>query len=250
MKGLLLAGGIGSRLRPLTNVIPKCMVPINGRPLLDIWLEFLVDAGINEVLINTHYMASFVQEYVHKSTWRKMVTISYEETLLGTAGTILKNKDFFNKEPFFVAHADNLSRFQMSDFIDSHLSLQESIATMMLFYTNEPESCGIVELKDRVVHKFYEKQSGNHGNLANAAVYIFNPSIFNILEGLSHQEMDISLDVIPLLLGQINTFINTDYHLDIGSNKTYNQANNNFMPSDMHPENSILWKHMFNSVNL
>ena len=68
MRALLLAAGLGTRLRPLTNYLPKCLVPIHGRPLLDYWLETLLENGIEQVLINTHYMAPMVQQYLKKST--------------------------------------------------------------------------------------------------------------------------------------------------------------------------------------
>ena len=95
MRALLLAAGLGTRLRPLTDVTPKCLAPIRGRPLLDIWLERLSAAGIGPYLINTHYLASQVVEYVESSKYKSLVTIVHEPVLAGTAGTLIGNLGFF-----------------------------------------------------------------------------------------------------------------------------------------------------------
>ena len=91
MKALLLAGGTGTRLQPLTKFIPKCLAPIRGRPLLDYWIAALVESGINEILINTHYLSHLVEFYVKNSSWKNNVTLINEATLLGTGGTISEN---------------------------------------------------------------------------------------------------------------------------------------------------------------
>ena len=110
MKVLLLAAGLGTRLQPITNKIPKCLVPINGKPLLEYWLENLNKIGITDFLINTHYMNDKVEDFIKNSKYKDMVTLTYEKNLLNTAGTILANEDFFstNNEPFMLVHADNL----------------------------------------------------------------------------------------------------------------------------------------------
>ena len=137
MRALLLAAGYGTRLKPLTNHLPKCLVPINGKPLIDYWLENLLNNGIEEILINTHYLSSIVQNYIDLSKWKSFVEVVHEETLLGTGGTILKNKEFFRNETFFVAHADNLSIFDMKEFSNRHLNRpSETEITMMLFETS------------------------------------------------------------------------------------------------------------------
>jgi mannose-1-phosphate guanylyltransferase len=92
MRALLLAAGIGSRLRPLTETVPKCLVPIHGRPLLDYWLELLFSGGTERVLINTHWLADHVRDYVASCRWRPRIDLVHEGTLLGTGGTILANR--------------------------------------------------------------------------------------------------------------------------------------------------------------
>ena len=104
-----MAAGLGTRLRPITNDTPKCLVPINGRPLLDIWVETLVCSGVKEILVNAHYLHNQVKEYVNNSKYKNLILIQYEEELLGTAGTLIKNSSFLEDEGGLLIHADNFS---------------------------------------------------------------------------------------------------------------------------------------------
>ena len=230
MRALLLAAGLGTRLKPLTNYLPKCLVPIHGRPLLDYWLELLVKNGFNDVIINTHYLAPLVIKYVMSSGWTKHVTLVHEENLIGTGGTILANKDFFKDEPFLVAHADNLTIFDPLLFFSTHQNRAEGCEmTMMLFKTLDPASCGIVDLdQSGAVKSFYEKVRSPPGNLANAAVYILEPAVLSFLEGLGKREIDFSTEVIPHFMGQIATYLNDVYHRDIGTLSSWEEAQKDF----------------------
>lgn len=225
MKALLLAAGLGTRLRPITNTIPKCLVPLDEKPLLEYWLENLLEVGVTEFLINTHYLHEEVERFINNSSYKKYVTLIYEKELLNTGGTILHNKKFFDKEePFFVIHADNLCFCNFKEFIDVH-KIQKNPLTMMLFKTATPKSCGIVRLDEQnTVIEFHEKVENPPSNLANAAVYICDYEIINFLEKLDKTEADFSLDVIPSFLGRINTYLNNVYHIDIGTPETYKEA--------------------------
>ncbi len=108
MKVLLLAAGTGSRLRPITQTLPKCLVPIAGRPLLEFWLELLGPlASCGETIINTHYMPEKVREYVAQSPYREKISLVHETALLGTGGTLIQNLPRLKGEDTLVAHADN-----------------------------------------------------------------------------------------------------------------------------------------------
>jgi mannose-1-phosphate guanylyltransferase len=230
MRALLLAAGFGTRLQPLTNFLPKCLVPINGRPLLDYWLETLLENGIEKVLVNTHYMAPMVQDYLRYSTWSSSVKLVHEEILLGTGGTILKNRFFFNNEPFLVAHADNLTIFDVKAFTNKHAGRPTgSEFTMMIFATSDPQSCGIVSLDtEGVVQDFHEKVANPPGNLANGAVYMLEPSVVKWMASLGKSEVDFSNEVIPNFLGKIFTVPNALYHRDIGTMKSWAESNRDF----------------------
>ena len=226
MKAFLLAAGLGTRLRPVTNHIPKCLVPINGKPLLEYWLENLTKAGITEFLINTSYLSAEVENYVKSSIYKDNITLVHETELLNTGGTLLFNKHFFNNEAFLLIHADNLSICNFDLFIDSHSKRPKNCEiTMMLFKTDKPSSCGIVELDSHnIVQKFHEKVKNPPSNLANGAIYICEPTIFDFLSSLNKQDIDFSNDVLPNYMGKINTFLNDTYHRDIGTIESYAMA--------------------------
>lgn len=226
MKALLLAAGLGTRLRPLTETIPKCLVPINGKPLLEYWLDLLLPAGISKVLVNTHYLAQRVIEFRAASPWRDQISLVHEAVLLGIGGTILANRQFFEPDPFIVAHADNLSRFVVNDFLRAHSRRPKGAAlTMMTFETDMPQTCGIVEVDaSGLVQRFHEKVSDPPGNRANAAVYVIEQEVVDFLGSLGKEVIDFSTEVIPHYLGRIATFHNTDYHRDIGSPESLRTA--------------------------
>ena len=230
MRALLLAAGLGTRLRPLTNHLPKCLVPIHGTPLLEYWLEALITQGIEKVLINTHYLEPVVRQYIGKSAWLPYIELVHEEALLGTGGTVLNNQNFFRGEAFFMAHADNLTLFDLAKFVEQHsVRPKGSEITMMTFKSSAPETCGVVELDgQQLVQAFHEKVNNPPGNLANAAVYIIEPSVVGWMETLKKPQLDLSTEVIPHYVGKIFTYENTVYHRDIGTMDSWEEANRDF----------------------
>ena len=219
MKSLLLAAGLGTRLRPLTEDWPKCLMPIHGRPLLEYWLGILWREGITDVLVNLHHHAEIVGDFVRRPRFQKWVQTAYEKELFGTAGTLRGNVDFFRGEPLLLVHADNWSCCQFSEFIAYHHDQrpQGTVMTMMTFECPQPSSCGIVELDEEgVVIGFHEKVEYPPGNLANAAVYILEPEVLEWIAQNTHSS-DFSLDVLPHFVGRIATWNNDSIHKDIGT---------------------------------
>ena len=226
MKALLLAAGLGTRLKPITDIVPKCLVPINGKPLLEYWIDSLVDAGIKEILINTHYKKETVEEFVRQNKHCKYITTVHEPKLLATGGTLYKNREFFQNDDVLMAHADNLCIFDFKAFIEAYNTRPKAVELkMMTFTTDIPETCGIVKLdKNCIVTDFLEKVKNPPSNLANAAVYIMSPKILKFVESLNKNVIDFSTEVIPNFIGRINTFHNDVYHRDIGNLESYSLA--------------------------
>lgn len=227
MRALILAAGLGTRLRPLTETVPKCLVPIHGRPLLDYWCELLLGSGaVERLLINTSWLADQVCAYVAESRWCDLIDLVHEEQLLGTGGTVLANRAWFGEGPFMVAHGDNLTLFNPTAFIERHRNRPAgSEMTMMTFTTDMPQSCGIVEVNGKgLVEAFHEKVADPPGNIANGAVYIFEPSMLKFLAGLRKPDIDLSTEVLPAFLGKICVFANTNYHRDIGTLESLQSA--------------------------
>ncbi|WP_374649786.1 nucleotidyltransferase family protein [Dongia sp.] len=232
MRALLLAAGLGTRLRPITEAIPKCLVPIRGQPLLDYWLVNLAGAGVEEILINTGYLSDLVRAHVRRSPWANRITLVHEDRLLGTGGTVLANRAFFGEESFLVIHADNLSAIDLDAFRQAHRGRKpDTDMTMALFRTDQPSNCGIVQLdsEGRVV-EFHEKMADPPGNLANGAVYIFEPEVFRRLARVGKPTIDLSTEIIPGYVGRIQSYEITGYHRDIGTVEGLTRAEREYQP--------------------
>jgi len=224
VKALLLAAGFGTRLKPLTDVTPKCLMPIKNQPLLDVWLEKLTNVGVGPFLINTHYLFNQVEEYAKTSKYKDEIQLVYEPELLGTAATIKANYNFLAGSDCFLIHADNYCLTDFNQFINAHNQRPlNCVMTMMSFQTETPETCGILEIdKNGIVVGFHEKVKNPPGNLANGAVYILSSEL---IEWINLRNItDFSTQVIPFWLGKIANFENKNIHIDIGSVESYNRA--------------------------
>lgn len=227
MRAVLLAAGLGTRLRPLTDKTSKCLVPIHGQPLLAYWLDALfADDQIDRVLINTHYLAEQVQAFVSSSPWCDHIDLVHEPQLLGTGGTLLANRAWFGNEAFLVIHADNLTDASIGSLIDAHQAAgSDVLMTLLAFRTATPKQCGIVELDCRSrVTGFYEKVEHPPGNLANGAVYVFSPKVLEHMASKGRSQLDLSTEVIPDLLPHVLAVEHTGFFLDIGSPSALEQA--------------------------
>jgi len=218
-KALLLAAGFGTRLKPLTDIWPKCLMPVQGRPLLEYWLWILHNAGVNDVLVNTHYLHKYVDEFLEQLHFSNWVKLTHEDNLLGTAGTIRSNADFYKDSTILLAHADNWTCCDFSDFLYYHHNKRPkgTAMTMMTFLCPNPSTCGVVELdRNNIVVGFHEKVKNPPGKLANAAVYLIEQQVVKWI--LDHPNVnDFSTEVLPEFLGKIATWNNYEIHRDIGT---------------------------------
>ena len=227
MKAFLLAAGIGSRLRPVTDKIPKCLVPINGHPLLYYWLKLFEQHGIDEVLINLHHLPDLVFEFLDENKFDLKIHTVFEQELLGSAGTIRNNFDFVcNDNEFMICYADNLTNMNLAQMIGFHQS-KHPVLTLGLFYTNNPSKCGIAEVdENNTVISFIEKPKNPTSNLAGAGVYIANHEIKNYLP--DPYPSDIGFRVLPQLVGMMKGYLIEEYFIDIGTVENYTQARREF----------------------
>jgi len=223
MKAFLLAAGVGSRLRPITDKIPKCLVPINGHPLLYYWLKLFEQHGVDEVLINLHHLPDLVFQFLEENEFDLIVHTVFEQELLGSAGTIRNNFDFVCKEQdFLICYADNLTNINLTKMKDFHESTQP-ILTLGLFYTNNPTKCGIAEIaEDQTIIGFVEKPAQPKSNLAGAGIYIANHEIWHYLP--DRQPADFGYDVLPQLVGRMKGYFIKEYFIDIGTIENYEKA--------------------------
>lgn len=220
MKAILLSAGFGSRLYPITETKPKCLLDIDGEPILGRWLRELDIPAINEIFINTHHLSNQVKDYIQKMELCSKITISHEKVLLGT-GKTLKKIAHDSEHDFLVVHTDNYIECAIADFINFHQKRKrkrkDAVITVMTFDTDKPKSCGIFEFDDSgKVIGFYEKSEEFHGNVANGAVYIFSSKILKLIQG-DNEDYDIARDIIPRYLNYVETWHNSGVHIDIGT---------------------------------
>lgn len=219
MEALLLAAGLGTRLQPLTSVLPKCLMPIQGRPLLGLWMEMLHRGGVERIFVNLHYLSPLVRDYISGSPYANKVTFLDEPELLGTAGTLGHFRDSYGSNTLLMAHADNLTLFDVAAFKAAYDGRPDGCKlTMMTFETDDPKSCGIVTTDDlgRIV-EFTEKPDRDIGRLANGAVYIMDlAEIFHHMDQ-GENITDFSTQILPYFIGRMNSFHNGLYHRDIGN---------------------------------
>ena len=220
LRALLLAAGLGTRLRPITLQTPKCLVSVAGKPLLEHWLEKLESAECESVLINTHYLAEKVDKFLEQRLNSNIkVKVTHESKLLGTAGTLLANRQFFEGATGLLIHADNAMADDLQGFLHAHGNRNpECLMTMLTFTTDNPGSCGIVGSDSRgIIRSFHEKVANPPGNCANGALYAFNESLLDRLGAMTPLPRDFSTEVLPTLLGRIQTWHTHKAYLDVGT---------------------------------
>jgi mannose-1-phosphate guanylyltransferase len=223
MKAFLLAAGMGSRLRPITDTIPKCMVPIDGRPMLDIWLDALDYAGADEVLVNLHHLPDVVRRHVDARTRPPAVRAFFEPELLGSAGTLRANRAWVETDEMFLAcYADNLTDFDLRSLVAAHKE-HGALATLTVFHSEHPSTGGVVELDESgTVTGFAEKPANPVSDLVNAGMYAFGPGVLDEIGGPTPR--DIGYDLLPRLVGRAKAVPVEGYLRDIGTVAAYRRA--------------------------
>jgi mannose-1-phosphate guanylyltransferase len=222
VKAFLLAAGVGSRLRPITDTIPKCMVPIDGRPMLDIWLDSLYHGGVDEVLVNLHHLPHVVRRHLDARVAPPAVRTFFEPELLGSAGTLAANRAWVGADEMFLAcYADNLTDFDLRSLVQWHRE-RGVVATLAVFHSERPSSGGVVELdRSGMVIGFTEKPSNPVSDLVNAGMYAFHP---DVLDEIGHPPCDIGYDLLPRLVGRAAAVPVDGYLRDIGTVEAYRRA--------------------------
>jgi mannose-1-phosphate guanylyltransferase len=223
LKAFLLAAGNGTRLRPLTDTVPKCLVPIGGVPMLQIWLQTCKSFGISEVLINLHAQAESVRHYLQQNANGIRIRIAEEPELLGSAGTLRANRDWVASEDcFWVFYADVLNCADLGNMLKLHQQRRPA-ATLGVYRVPDPTRCGIVSIdEDSVIRDFIEKPSSSNSNLAFSGLMIGTRELLEAIP--DRTPSDIGFDVLPRLIGRMLAFPINDYLIDIGTMENYRMA--------------------------
>mgnify|MGYP001820566583 CR=1 FL=1 len=222
---LVLAGGLGTRLRPLTDRVPKCLVEIGGFPLLEGWHAALAAAGFDRAIVNAHAHAAQVEAWAQEASDRGPVqwTVFHEPELLGSAGTLRAVLPQLERgRDFLVIYGDNLSEVDLGAFLAFHRDGGHEF-TIALYEVPDPESKGVVELdaNDRVV-SFEEKPERPRSNLVNAGLYAISRGVLGSIDW--SEAFDLGHDVLPLLISRMAGYRLHGYHRDIGTPESLESA--------------------------
>ena len=229
IKAMVMSAGVGSRLDPLTKFIPKPLVPVANRPVMDILFEKLASIGVKDVICNTYYLADkIIERYEHNNSGINFNYIK-EETLSGTAGGVKKCQFFFDKgSSFLVMSADGLSNADLKKGIEIHKN-SGAIATIGIkrISPEEVSHFGVVVTDENgFITEFQEKPSveAAKSNFINTGIYIFDYKIFDYIP--ENTFYDFAKNVFPELLKEhaINTFEVNEYWSDIGTLEQYKQS--------------------------
>jgi len=223
MKAFLLAAGNGTRLRPLTDNVPKCLLPIQGVPLLEIWLRNCKAAGITDVLVNTRAHTEAIRKFAAEQKTGVRIRIVEEPELLGSAGTLAENREFVaGEESFFVLYADVLTNVDLRRMLAFHTQ-KRLPATLGIYKVPDPTRCGIVTMDENaVISNFIEKPMHPESNWAFAGVMIAGPAFFDFLP--NRRPADLGFDVLPKMTGNMAAYPIAEYLLDIGTIANYHHA--------------------------
>lgn len=228
MKAVVMAGGEGSRLRPLTIGRPKPMVPVVNQPVMGHIIELLKKHGITDIVVTLQYMADVIQDtFRDGSEYGVNIKYTIEEVPLGTAGSVKLAEEMLD-ETFLVISGDALTDFDLGKIIDFHRERQ-AIATLTLTRVANPLEYGVVIIgEDGRISQFQEKPSWGDvfSDTVNTGIYVLEPEIFKRFE--RHKVFDFSQQLFPLLLERgdpIYGFVAEGYWSDVGSIPDYMRSN-------------------------
>ena len=223
---LILAAGLGSRLRPLTDACPKALMEVGGVPLLDHWFDCIerFAGGQAEVRINAHHLHEQIAQRVglYRQRTSSRWTVCREPALLGTAGTVREQLAWLDAPPgSILIYADNFSSIDLQAFWRAHVRRGAPL-TMALFRSETPQACGLVEMQGDSVIAFQEKPRRPKSNLANAGVLAFQAGAIG--PEIRADDRDLGRDLLPRFAGRAAGWILEDFHCDIGTETGLLQA--------------------------
>jgi mannose-1-phosphate guanylyltransferase / phosphomannomutase len=230
VKAVVLAAGLGTRMRPLTEEMPKCLLPVGGRPLLTHILELLNRHGIEDVFINLHWHASRIRATIgNGSAVGVDITYLEEDQLSGTAGPIRKLAGHLRDDRFLVLNGDNLTNLDLSALTEFH---QDSAAELTIALHREeradlPEKSAVETDADGRIVSFIEKPAPSQisSNWSSGGVYVFESHLIEYVpEGRPY---DLGHDLIPLLMSEgrrVFGYKSDFYLVDIGTPQAYERA--------------------------
>jgi mannose-1-phosphate guanylyltransferase len=227
LKALLLIGGQATRLRPLSLNRPKCLFPLNNKPIIDYLLENLSNAGCKDAILAVNYLADKIENYLGTEKYGVKLHYSLEETPLGTGGPVKLAQEYLCDEDFLVLNGDILSFINYRELMNTHIS-NEATATLALKQVEDPSRFGVVRFsKGDTINEFVEKPTRENtpSNWINAGCYALSPEILQYIPG--DRKVSIEREVFPKLTfdKKLAGYRYYGEWIDIGVPDDYLQAN-------------------------
>lgn len=230
-KAIILAGGRGTKLRPYTYEIPKGLLLIKGKPILEYMIENLKKAQICDIMICTGHLGEKIKEYFGDGKrWGVKIRYHEEKAPLGTGGAIGSVAPFVGESPFLVLHGDVLTNLNLKDLLSFH-SEQESMATVALTSVHNPYNMGRLRLHGVKIVNFYPtpKNIDDESHLVNTGVYVFDKKIFEYFP--KNKKSFLLEDVLSRLIvdRKIAGFFFDGKWFDVGTLESYEEAIKKFV---------------------
>lgn len=224
-RALILSAGLGTRLKPLTDTMPKPMVPLAGKPLLEHLVRLCARFGVCDIAVNLHYLPRVVTDHFGDGgAFGVRLRYGLETELLGTAGAVNSFRDFF-REPFFVIYGDVLFEVDLEAVAAAHAA-SGATATVGLYRVDNPTECGLVDCDGAGrIRRFVEKPPVAFTDLANAGLYVMAPKVLDYIPDSGF--CDFGHDVFPAMLAAgepLYGHVLDGYVMDIGSPQKYEKA--------------------------
>ena len=222
MKAVILAGGLGTRLKPFTEVIPKPLLPIGEKTLLEVQIEQLKRHGFDEIYLALNYKADYIESYLKNgSKYNVKLYYSIENKPLGTCGPITLLKDKLT-EPFLLMNGDILTKANFKNIYEFAVNFEESPITLVTKIITTPFRFGSIETNENYITKVTEKPDLKFEILAG--IYILKPDIFNFLSCNKYFGIDDLIKKLLKLKIPITRYLLKDYWIDIGQVEDYEKA--------------------------
>jgi mannose-1-phosphate guanylyltransferase len=224
MKAVILVGGQGSRLRPVTFDVPKAMVPLRNRPFMGYMVDFLKRGGLDGVVLSLGYLPDPIQSYFDEVDLDGFsMDYAVEDHPLGTAGGIKNAEPYLDGGTFVVVNGDVLSGLDLAEAVAAHRAT-DAFATLTLTSVEDPTAYGLVEVDyDMLVHRFLEKPAADEvtTNLVNAGIYVLEPEVLGMIP--AGKEVSIEREIFPELqaMGRLRAHVSSSYWRDIGTPRSY-----------------------------
>ena len=223
MQAVIMAGGYGTRLRPLTNVIPKPMVPIIDQPLIEYIVQHLKKYDFDDIIITLGYRPQDIISYLgNGSRYGVKIRYNVENTPLGTAGSVKAVSDMLNKT-FLVIGGDSFTNINLYDVAKFHGSHPKGI-TMVVKELEDVKGFGVVKFDEEGdISSFVEKPEKSNGKFVNTGMYMIERKL---LQNIPNGKFDFSRDFFPFVLDEMKAYVMKEYWSDIGTLSSYYLTNN------------------------